>query len=196
MTGRATQLVVILAAGLLAAAPAAAASRPARLVAHVTVDRPRAPTGSSVVATVVVANAGAAPAYSVTVGLSSSPVALDSATTSAPLARLLPAHRFARRFAVRVLGPGRSRIVFGASSTTAADADAGVTIDGVGSPLTVAQRHPHPGGRPAVEFGPVLAPDTTYRRTLPVTLAGSLAAVALLGLGVVLHTLRNRQAAG
>ena len=103
MTGRATQLVVILAAGLLAAAPATAASRPARLVAHATA------------------------------GLSSSPVATQ---------------------------------------------------------------HPHPGGRPAVEFGPVLAPDTTYRRTLPLTFAGALAAVVLLGLGVVLHTLRNRQAAG
>ena len=196
MTGRATQLVVILSAGLLAAPPALAAPRPARLVAHATVDRPRARTGSTVVATVVVANTGGSPAYSVIVGLSSSPLALESATASAPLARLLPGHRFARRFAVRVLGPGRSRIVFGASSTTAADVDAGVTIDGVGTPLTVAQQRPHPGGPPAVEFGPVLAPDTMYRRTLSLTLAGALAAVALLGLGVVLHSLRNRRAAG
>jgi hypothetical protein len=198
VTGRASQFVVILAAGLLAASAASAATAPARLVARVTVDHPRVRTGSTVVGTVVVANTGGSPAYSVTVGLSSSPVALDSALRSAPLARLLPGHRFARRFGIRVLGPGRSRIVFAASSTNAGAVTAGVTIDGFGQPLTVAQQRqqPSPDGRPAVDFSPAPTSTPRYRNSTVLTIAAGLAALALLELGVVLHLRRNRRRAG
>jgi len=63
--------VVIVSAAVLLAAPAAgAAAAPGRLVAHVSVDQARPPTGSTIVATVVVSNVGGSP--------------VDSARTAGP----------------------------------------------------------------------------------------------------------------
>jgi len=96
-----------------------------------TVDQRRPHTGSSIVATVVVANVGGSPVYSVTVGLYWSDLALmPDRLASAPLGKLLPGHRFSRRFRVKVLGPGVARIAFAASSANTAKSEATVLPPG------------------------------------------------------------------